>query len=311
MPHNSPGTRTSEVSRAIYLVANKRSSFEVSNLVLSIRGAGCNLPICLIPFGGEPLTDGYTLREVNILHLEDFPKEAIDFLTILRKHLKCPDGFLRRFLAFFGPYDQFLYSDNDVVALCNWTKLFDLQIDSQILHCDEEYTTEGKFNFTDVNPFISEFGTDALTKALTAGHFVARKNADFLNDLIKALEWMSNHQNSCNMHDQTLLHVAVVMGSWKCTNLCKQPHSWLSPWSGDHRNALSLVHNIQDDRKISHLHYSGRSLRYLHEPIDEFLFSNLSTNQRLRRIAIEAFRKHFGLSKFDKVKKKLLAKVRR
>ena len=136
------------MKRGIYLVANRKSEEMCENLIHSIRASGCTLPIRLIHFGGKDIRAPYILSQAEFLYYDDFPAEAKQIIADLRSVLtECPLGFLYRYLAWFGDWDEFIYSDNDIVALTNWENLFDYLDDNDLVHADEEYTTKGCFNF--------------------------------------------------------------------------------------------------------------------------------------------------------------------
>ncbi len=273
-------------SRGIYIIANTRSEPLCRNLVYSIRTSGCHLPIVLIPFGGTPVRDSAVLAEVDQMEPGDFSSEARAFVDELPQILtRCPSGFLRRFLAFFGPFDEFIYTDNDIVALMNWEILFEMLGPNDLLNADREFATAGRYNFTDPATVEQDFGIGALERAVTAGHVVIRKSEKMISDLRAGLEWMRKHPNACKAHDQTLLHLAILNGRWKCLNLCKPPRNWLSSWAGDYDNTLALIQAIQDGNRISHLHYSGRDPGTLTAPIDELSLSAEPNAGRAHRLA--------------------------
>ena len=294
------------MKKGIYLVANLKSEAFCENLIYSIRNSGCKLPIRLIHFGGEKLVSPYILNEVEFLTVDDFPKEAIDFINLLRSELECPLGFLYRFLAWFSDWDEFIYSDNDIVALSNWEHMFDFLPGYDLVNADEEYTTKGCFNHDRPDEIERIFGAGALEKAITAGHFAARRSPKMVADMTAALHWVKENRGIAKKHDQSLMHVALLLGEWKALNLCKPPHNWLSSWAGDYKNPLALVLSIQAgpvDKKvnISHLHYSGFSPKG-EKATDIFLYSNMDENSRLTIQTKAGFEKLSGLSfiKFQK-----------
>ena len=76
--------------RGIYLVANQRSSELCHNLLYSIRECGCELPIRVIPYGGEPLTLHGDFGDVKLVRLEDFSTEGHMFVSeLMRRMPKC------------------------------------------------------------------------------------------------------------------------------------------------------------------------------------------------------------------------------
>ena len=302
------------MKKGIVLVANLKSQWYCENLIYSIRKSGCSLPIRLIHFGGEPVNSKNILDEVEFLTVDDFSEEAMAFINNLRSVLtECPMGFLYRFLAWFSDWDEFIYSDNDIVALMNWERLFEYSGDYDVVHADEEYTTNGIFNYLLPKKIEEIFGNGSLSTAITAGHLLVKKNPKMIADMNAAVDWFKLNSEIPQKHDQSLLHIAVLIGNWNVLNLCKPPHNWLSSWSGDYRNSLDLIQAVQgkgdrttesfenwvsslsDDDKtqldqqsfsnstkvsISHLHYSGRG-RIGAEAIDDLMFSSQSNENRM------------------------------
>lgn len=305
------------MKKGIVLVANLSSQDYCENLIYSIRRSGCGLPIRLIHFGGEKVNSEFILTEVEFLTVDDFSKEAKTFIANLRSVLTdCPTGFLYRFLAWFSDWDEFVYADNDIVAMINWERLFDYLNDGyDMVHADEEYTTHGIYNYNKPNKVIEIFGDEALNSAMTAGHIVVKKSDVMIEDMNAAVNWFKENPSIAIRHDQALLHIASLLGNWKLLNLCKPPHNWLSSWSGDYKNSLDLIHAIQDGGRkksdsyqnwysslsaenksvldnqtkqlenapISHIHYSGRGAIGA-EAIDDFMFANQSDGKRMKNL---------------------------
>jgi hypothetical protein len=301
------------MSRGIYLVANKVSEAHCANLVHSIRTSGCTLPIRLIPFGGRPIDDGAVLSQVEVTPPEAYPREGLAFVNELAAVLTCPRGFLYRFLAWFGEWDDFIYSDNDIVALMDWSEFFPYLDEGphSIVHADYEYLTGGRFNFDDPAAITTAFGPEALAAAITAGHFAARRQSGQLDDLHRALAWMTAHAGVAKRHDQALLHLAVLLGGWRVRNLCKPPHSWASSWSGDYPNPLTLIQTLNGStrRRISHLHYSGHWPDGSN-PIDVLLHADRDKDRWNRAILMESARQVFCINYLRRRMKNLRHKLK-
>lgn len=302
------------MKKGIVLVANLNSQWYSENLIYSIRKSGCTLPIRLIHFGGEKINSKYVLSEVEFLTVDDFSEEAKKFIANLRSVLTdCPMGFLYRFLAWFSDWDEFIYTDNDIVALMNWERLFEFTTGYDLVHADTEYTTLGVHNYISPEKVLDNFGKNSLNTAITAGHILVKKRLEMIADMNDAVDWFKLHPEIPKKHDQSLLHIAALLGNWKQLNLCKPPYNWLSSWSGDYKNSLDLIHAIQGGYKqntisykswysklseesktvldeessspnlyapISHLHYSGRG-RLGAESIDELMFSSQNDKNRM------------------------------
>ncbi|WP_207435361.1 hypothetical protein [Sabulibacter ruber] len=298
--------------RGIYLVANQKSETHCANLIASIRNTGCTLPIRLIHFGGTPVQQTYIYKQVEVVDVATFPQEAFDFINNLQEVLTdCPKGFLLRFLAWFGDWDEFIYSDNDIVALCNWDIFFEHLQDHDFVHADFEYKAKGKYNFNNPEAVGKLFGEDKLNTAFTAGHFAARRKREFIDDFYQAMDWYRAHPTIAKKHDQAFMHIASLLGNWNILNLCKAPHNWLSSWAGDYNNTLDLIHALQktpDNCHISHIHYSGGYPSGTH-PVHELLFAKSGYRKRLTSLVINGSIELLGITYLLRKKKRLTSRL--
>lgn len=278
-------SKAETAKRGIYLVANKRSQDHCLNLIYSIRKCGCSLPVRVIPYGGKPILLNGHWAGVKCVSLADFPPPALAFVQKLETLMpQCNPGILRRFLCWFGEFDEFLYSDNDVVALMNWENLFPYLETYELVNADMEFSTRGRFNLFMPDRFEELLGSGALGAAITAGHFLCRRSARQIADLEAGAEWMQAHPEVVRKHDQSLLHVTLALRKWPALNLCKPPHCWASTWAGDYPNVLDLIALIQAaHRPISHLHFSGFAPAG-ESAIEELLLSRLPPKQRNRKL---------------------------
>jgi hypothetical protein len=281
------------LTRGIYLIANRQSAEECRNLIYSIRGCGCHLPIRIIPYGGDPLPADPKWEDVRLLSANEFPRDGLEFVDELKRRIpQCPLGFLRRFLCWFGEFDEFLYSDNDVVALMNWEELFPFLETYELVHADLEYKTKGVFNMRQPARFEELMGPGSLESAMTAGHFLCRPRAQHRADLLSGLAWMEAHREVPMWHDQALMHVTLTLAKWPALNLCKPPNNWACTHAGSYKKVWDVIRAIQvEKRPISHLHFSG-GIATGTGAIDELLQVNLPEKERkrklLRALALEA-----------------------
>ncbi|MFD1258253.1 hypothetical protein ACFQ3S_15725 [Mucilaginibacter terrae] len=298
------------LKRRIYLVANKKSEQLCENLIYSIRQSGCKLPIKVIHFGGDQLQSIYILENATLALASDFPADGQKLIDELRSVLSdCPLGFLYRFLAWYGEWDEFIYSDNDVVALCNWELMFEHLKEYEFVHADEEYKTKGKYNFIQPDGVEHAFGPEALNRAITAGHFAIKRNNKQVKDFFSAVEWFLKNPGIPKKHDQALMHVAIILGNWKTLNLCTPPQNWLSSWAGDYKNPLQIIHEVQKGRTISHLHYSDGQVTGT-KSIEDLIYSFDDTETRLRKIVYNGLNKISGLSYIRIKKNKILKRLK-
>jgi hypothetical protein len=284
-------------SRGIYLVANRISSDHCHNLIYTIRQCGCRLPIRILPYGGKPLGLKERFEGVELVRTEDFPAEGREFAAELERRMPCSPGLLRRFLCWFGEFDEFLYSDNDIVALLDWEEMFAYLAEYELVHADTEYRTGGRFNLEQPQRFEEFMGAGTLDLALTAGHFLCRRAPHQVEDLLRGVSWMEAHPEVVKWHDQALLHVTVALAKWRVLNLCKPPHCWGCSWAGSYKNSFDVLRAVQgtSHQPISHLHYSGGTPNGT-APVHDLLYSNLPASERNRQLLRAMLREGSGLN---------------
>jgi hypothetical protein len=297
-------------SRGIYLVANRISSEHCHNLIYTIRQCGCHLPIRILPYGGEPLVLTSNFEDVALVRVEDFPAEGREFAAELGRRLPCNPGLLRRFLCWFGEFDEFLYSDNDIVALMNWEEMFSFLEDHELVHADHEFLTGLVFNLQQPERFEELMGPGALDKAITAGHFLCRRSLRQVEDLLAGVSWMEAHAEVVKWHDQALIHVTVALAKWRVLNLCRPPHLWGCSWAGSYKNLFDVLRTVQaSHHPVSHLHYSGGTPSGA-APIQELLYANLPAGERNQRLLRALMSEASGMNEARRLLKRVQSKVK-
>ncbi len=299
-------------SRGIYLVANDKSSAQCHNLIFTIRECGSTLPIRVIHYGGKPLQLHTAFPDVRTVTDADFPSEGQAFVAELSRRLpQCSPGLLMRFYAWFGEFDEFLYSDNDIVALMNWDDLFQHLADYDLVNADNEFSTYGKYNMEQPERFEEIFGKGALEYAITAGHFLCSRKPNHRADILKALSWMEAHPEIPKWHDQALLLVTLVQSKWPTLNLCKPPHNWASSWAGHYADNFDVIRTIQARHQpISHLHYSGGVQTGL-KPIDDLMNASLPLEERNKQLLGALLSEAMGVATLKRFIKRAKNKIKR
>jgi hypothetical protein len=249
---------------------------------------------------------------VALARPEDFPAEGQAFAAELRRRLpQCSPGLLQRFLCWFGEFDEFLYSDNDIVALMNWEELFPFLAEYELVHADEEYRTRGRFNLRQPERFEELLGPGTLEQAITAGHFLCRRSARQVGDLLAAVGWMEAHPEIPKWHDQALMHVTLALAKWPALNLCKPPHNWGSSWVGDYGNSFDVLRTVSaKHRPVSHLHFSGGSPTGT-APVDDLLYANLPSGERNRYLLRALLSEASGVGAARRLLRRVRNKVKR
>jgi hypothetical protein len=115
-----------QVVNGIYFLANDFASDWVHVATESIRAKGCTLPICIIAFDAQTRQ---LERMAARYKFEIWHDPLIDRLETIGAQFypKHPVNrrMFRRLASFWGPYDHFIFTDVDMVALMNWDEILD------------------------------------------------------------------------------------------------------------------------------------------------------------------------------------------
>lgn len=108
----------------IYFLANDIASDWVHVATESLRAKGCTLPICIIAFDAQTQRLERMARKYKF---EIWHDPLIDRLETIGIQFYPNDPvnrrMFRRLASFWGPYDNFIFSDVDMVALMNWDEI--------------------------------------------------------------------------------------------------------------------------------------------------------------------------------------------
>jgi hypothetical protein len=283
------------MTRGIYLVTNRRSEREAAHLVFTLRQAGCTLPMALIPYDDDLPVHPRLRKETTFLKVSDFPGEGRALLgQIAELWPASRTGLFRRLLAWWGPFDEFIYSDNDIVALADWSLFLDRLGGNDFLHADEEYVTGGVYAYKKPEAVREKFGAAALDSLFTTGFYASRKKPEITAALAATAPWLCANPGVAHEVDGAFLHLAVLVGGLRIRNLCRAPDHWPSPWAGDYRNALELVQLSQAGKPLFQLHFSGWNPDG-YRASEDIYFSEDTNAQRMRRHIRAAFARWSGL----------------
>ena len=108
------------MNRGIYIVANDKVIESAIALIASIRLYNCQVPVFLIPFDDNYQQVAAVLSSLygvqlfpNLGFVEQFTREIGQ--TFDRTFLALPNK-MRKLCAWFGPLDEFLYIDTDIIV---------------------------------------------------------------------------------------------------------------------------------------------------------------------------------------------------
>ncbi|AKG21022.1 Npun_R2821/Npun_R2822 family protein [Calothrix sp. 336/3] len=274
------------MTRGIYIVANDRVLENAVALLNSIRLYDPEVLIYMIPFNEEYqqladiICNVHNVKifpDLNLLNqftqkiAEIFPP---DFLALPNK--------MRKLAVWFGPLDEFLYIDTDIIVFEKIAENLNLLSQFDFLCCDFHYKSEGLRNV--FSPLVAEeniFTTEQLADVFNSGFWASRKGIISMEKMEEILRECATHREyfdfTSGVTDQPILNYLVLKSFARRCNLVKLPGQDIGSWGGSSHFQEKDYILYDSDRRLKYLHWAGTPLkggaywklwqhyRYLHE----------------------------------------------
>lgn len=277
------------MSRGIYIIANDRVTDQAIALLNSIRAYDAETPVVLIPYDDHYQAIAQTLNQRFGVEVYD----DLEFIDRLSRQLQqCfgeeffarPNQF-RKQACWFGPFEEFLYIDTDIVVFEKIIDTLDYLKTYDFLCCDYQHLggIRNVFNPTVVEQGI--FNTSELQDIFNGGFWASKKHLITEQDLYDVFQECAAHPEyfdfSQKTSDQPIINYMLLKRIPRRFNVVRRPGGAPGNWAG------SPHFQIQGDRLIDptvnqplqYLHWAGISIepgcpywpiwehyRYLHEP---------------------------------------------
>ncbi|MBG1264812.1 Npun_R2821/Npun_R2822 family protein [Nostoc commune] len=275
------------MSRGIYIVANDRVIDNAIALLNSIRYYDPEVTIYLIPFNenyhkvAEQLGNLHKVQVFPDLELVDkFTKRIGEIFD--RDFLALPNK-MRKLVAWFGPLDEFIYIDTDIVVFEKIADNLDNLSEVDFFCCDYHHANDKLRNI--FSPFVKEqqiFSDAQLEDVFNSGFWASRKGTITEQQMDEALRECATHREyfdfSEGVTDQPILNYLVLKLISKRGNLVKIPGGGPGSWAGS-QNFQQQDYALYDrGQRLKYLHWAGTRMktgspywqlwehyRYLHE----------------------------------------------
>ncbi|OUL21678.1 methionine synthase [Nostoc sp. T09] len=275
------------MSRGIYIVANDYVIDNAIALLNSIRYYDQEVLIYLIPFNDsyQKVADKLsTLHNVQIFPnlelIEQFTKRIGEIFD--RDFLALPNK-MRKLVAWFGPLDEFIYIDTDIVVFEKIAENLEKLAEVDFFCCDYHHANDKLRNiFSSVIKEQQIFSDNQLEDVFNSGFWASRKGAITEQQMDETLRECAAHREyfdfSEGVTDQPLLNYLVLKLIAKRGNLVKIPGGGPGSWAGS-RNFQQQDYALYDrGQRLKYLHWAGIKMksnspywelwnhyRYLHE----------------------------------------------
>ncbi|MEL6554154.1 MAG: Npun_R2821/Npun_R2822 family protein [Cyanobacteria bacterium J06621_11] len=255
--------------RGVYIVANDKVGENAIALMSSLRLRDPDIPVFLIPFNDDHKQVAQQLADLYNVQL--FPD--LDFLNALtdkigeifpRDFLALPNK-MRKLAAWFGPLDEFLYIDTDILFFTPVTDTLAYLDQADFIWCDYHYTRGLEDVFSEVVPQQNIFDAEALKDVFNSGLWGSRKSALSLEQLYNILSECAAHKEyfdfSSGCTDQPIMNYLVLKAMPRRLNIVKanpgEPGSWGGTPHFERRDDVLF----DGDKPLRYLHWAGTPMR--------------------------------------------------
>lgn len=296
--------------KGIYIVANDKVMENAIAFLSSVRVYDPDLPVFMIPFNQDY---EQTLNKLNTLFkVQLYPD--LDFLESLtqtiadifpRDFLALPNK-MRKLAVWFGPLDDFLYVDIDIIVFRSLTDSLAYLDQADFICCD--YHFKGRKLRDIFSPTVLEqgiFTPEDMQDVFNSGFWGSKKGAITYDQMVELLKTCAQHREyfdfSGGTTDQPIMNFLVLSAIANRLNIVQanpqEPGSW-----GGSSHFQERDHILYDgDQPLRYLHWAGTPMRsgapyrdiwehyrYLHEPKPEGLSPSVAPSpptvwQRLKQ----------------------------
>ncbi|MCL1472593.1 Npun_R2821/Npun_R2822 family protein [Argonema antarcticum] len=277
------------MSRGIYIIANDKVSEQAIALLNSIRVYDTSTPVIMIPYD-----DNY--QEVAKILANSYGVqlyEDLEFIERLSNRLQQifgekffarPNQF-RKQACWFGPFDEFLYIDTDIVVFEKIIDNLNYFADYDFLCCD--YQHAGGINNVFTSQVVEEniFNQDELKDIFNGGFWASKKNLISENDLYESFAECASHPEyfdfSQKTSDQPIINYTILKRVPRRFNIVRREGKGPGNWAGSRHFKYQGKQLIDPhvNQPLQYLHWAGIRIepgclywdiwehyRYLNEP---------------------------------------------
>jgi len=228
------------MSRGIYITANDRVMDQAIALLNSLRLYDPDTPIMLIPYDDNYQAIAQLLAQaygVQVYPDLDFIHRIADNLhTIFGGEFFARPNQFRKQACWFGPFDEFLYIDTDVVVFEKLSNNFKYLAEHDFICCDYQHLGGIKNVFS---PHVVEAKvfTEADTKDIfNSGFWGSKKNIFSEQDLYDTFAECAAHPEyfdfSEKVSDQPILNFILLKRIPRRFNIVRRPEKAPGNWAG-------------------------------------------------------------------------------
>ena len=253
-------------SRGVYIVANEKVGDNAIALLASLRRLDPDVPGFMIPFNDDYQTLFQTLNTAyrvqlfpDLAFLEAFTQKISDIFP--RDFLALPNK-MRKLAAWFGPLDEFLYIDTDILFFEPVSDTLAYLDQADFVCCD--YHFKGRKLRDVFSPVVGErgiFPADIVNSVFNSGLWGAKKGTIALEQMYQRLEDCAQNRDyfdfSGGTTDQPIMNYLVLNSIDKRLNIVQVNPGEPGSWGGMNHFVTRDQALYDGDTRLRYLHWAG------------------------------------------------------
>lgn len=255
------------MSRGIYITANDRVTDQAIALLNSLRLYDPDTPIMLIPYDDNYQAIAQLLAQaygVQIYPDLDFIHRIADNLHAIfgGEFFARPNQF-RKQACWFGPFDEFLYIDTDIVVFEKIIDNLNYLADYDFLCCDYQHAGGITNVFTPKVIEAGVFSEAALKDMFNGGFWASKKGLLSEEDLYETFRECAAHPDyfdfSQKTSDQPIINYMILQRMARRFNIVRRPGKAPGNWAGSSQFQQE-GHRLVDPnlgQPLQYLHWAG------------------------------------------------------
>lgn len=260
------------MTRGIYIIANDNVTDHAIALLNSIRTYDADTPVIMIPYDENYSAIAHVLGErfgVEVYDDLEFIQRLSERLqqTFGEQFFARPNQF-RKQACWFGPFDEFLYIDTDIVVFEKIIDNLNYFSDYDFLCCDYQHLG----GITNVfNPTVLEqeiFTQSEVQDIFNGGFWASKKRLMTEQDLYDVFAECADHPEyfdfSQKTSDQPIINYMLLKRIPRRFNIVNRPSGAPGNWAGSPHFQPLDHHRLLDpsvNQPLQYLHWAGIEIK--------------------------------------------------
>lgn len=255
------------MNRGIYITANDKVTEQAIALLNSIRLYDSDTPIVMIPYDDKysaiasVLGNSYGVQVYEDLEFIDRLSKRLQ-QTFGEKFFARPNQF-RKQACWFGPFDEFLYIDTDIVVFEKIADNLNYLTDYDFICCDYQHKGGIKNVFSQKVIQDKIFTPDELKDIFNGGFWASKKNLIAEETLYETFTECASHPEyfdfSQKTSDQPIINYMLLKRIPRRFNIVRRPGGAPGNWAGSphfqHQDNILIDPTI--NQPLQYLHWAG------------------------------------------------------